>query len=615
MARSFFREVFGRRALRSSDYTSVVLFSLLVFIVGIVATSLFAQAITQQNLKDYNSVLDQESLTLSQRMEDRIKYNIDMLIAAQTFVNQKEQVVRQDWKTFYDDMRIRERFPYLTGVGYVEKVDSASFSSFEQMLRQEGFDGYTIHPVDGEPYQTPIKFIQPETAENDKALGYDMHTDPTRAVAMDEARDSGEAVMSAPVDLVQDKDKADARKGILLYYPVYRANPAPSTIAERRAQLRGFVYLILRPGDILAQYTKELPSLNDSMYVAMNDEAFGSNVQLYGGQVPAHVSKDAITKTRTFNVYNRRWAVSVTGHDSPLNRLYGPLGIFIMGTTVSVVAGLVTYYLLVSRILKVEKSLQAEVQRTKDELLALASHQLRTPASGVKQYLGMLSSGMMGELSPSQTEVVRKAYDTNERQIEIINELLYVSKIDAGQLLIEPTSMNLTRTACRAMGNFQEQAAAKDISLVCKARRPYTVHADDRYIMMVIENLISNAIKYSYPSTEVRVRLKQTANSVSVSVTDMGVGIAKRDIERVFEKFDRVENPLSHAEGGSGLGLFLARQLARAHGGDVTVVSAVDKGSTFTLTLPKESTIDRAFVSLKPVKKIGTIVGRKGSQR
>lgn len=611
MARSFLREVFGRRALRSSDYTSVVLFSLLVFVVGIIATSLFAQAITQQNLKDYNSMLEQESSTLSQRMEDRLAHNISMLVAAQTYVNQKETITDRDWEVFYGNMRIRERFPYLVGVGYVERVARDNFSAFEETRRREGTDNYTIHPVVDGASQTPIKYLQPRSSENEKALGYDMHTDAVRAIAMDDARDSGDAVMTAPVDLVQDKDSSSPRKGVLLYYPIYMGGRLPATIAERREQLRGFAYLVLRPGDVVAQYAKELPSLDDSMHITMSDEAFESEVQLYGGKAPAHISKDAITKAETFSVHNRRWKIAVTGHDSPLSRLYGPLGIFIMGTTVSIVAGFVTYYLLVSRILKVEKSLQAEVQRTKDELLALASHQLRTPASGVKQYLGMLSSGMAGGLSEMQTELVRKAYDTNERQIEIINELLYVSKIDAGQLLIEPTRMDLTKTACRAMDNFQEQAAAKDITLTCKARKPYIVHADDRYVVMVIENLISNAVKYSYPSSKVTVRLKETATNVSVSVTDTGVGIAKHDIERVFDKFDRVENPLSHAEGGSGLGLFLARQLARAHGGDVTVTSGVEKGSTFTLTLPKESTIDRAYVNLKPVKKIGTIVGRR----
>lgn len=116
---------------------------------------------------------------------------------------------------------------------------------------------------------------------------------------------------------------------------------------------------------------------------------------------------------------------------------------------------------------------------------------------------------------------------------------------------------------------------------------------------MVVENLISNAIKYSYPKHSVRISLHEDEGRVSLDVKDEGVGIAKEDVHRLFNKFDRIPNPLSYSEGGSGLGLFLARQLALAHGGDIEVESEEDKGSTFTLTLPKNPNISSAKVDIK----------------
>ena len=117
---------------------------------------------------------------------------------------------------------------------------------------------------------------------------------------------------------------------------------------------------------------------------------------------------------------------------------------------------------------------------------------------------------------------------------------------------------------------------------------------------MLIDNLISNAVKYSYPSTLVRISLRSHGDTVELVVKDKGVGIAPQDHEKIFHKFTRVDNPLSREAGGSGLGLFLARQLARAHGGDTTVDSHHKKGSTFILTLPKRSTINTAIVHLDP---------------
>jgi signal transduction histidine kinase len=237
-------------------------------------------------------------------------------------------------------------------------------------------------------------------------------------------------------------------------------------------------------------------------------------------------------------------------------------------------------------------------------LLALASHQLRTPASGVKQYLGLLNSGMLGELSSEQKSVTQKAYDANERQLEIINEMLYVSKADAGQLVIEPKTFNLTALTQTVIDGFAEQASQKDIRIAFRTKRDYQVTADDRYVTMAVENLISNAIKYSYPSSTVRVGIASRGKMVSLYVKDRGVGIAKHNIEMVFGKFNRVDNPLSHSEGGSGLGLFLARQLARAHGGDVTVESALEKGSTFSMTLPKKLTVNQTILHLNRITKI-----------
>ncbi len=593
------QEVFGLRMKPSSEYTAVILISLLVFLIGFSAASLFAKAISTQNAADYDSRLSQQALSIQSHTASTVGTYDRLLYAAAALFNAHGDVTRSEWQQFYDDMRVPEQYRSLLGLGYVTYLLPDQVAGFEQNIRAEGFPEFSVTPTNARDEYTAITYIEPFDSINQRAFGYDMFADQVRRAAMAEARDSARPTMSSPVKLVQDLDKKDDNLGVLIYYPVYTTDTIPATIKDRRAALKGYVYVVFRPGDILSRYAEQSPRFDDSTDINLYDLDISGQTALYS----VDSSSTPIEKQRKFTEFvevdSRRWGISVGGQDEALNRFFGPIGIFTMGAVISSIAAVFVYALLMSRIAKVEQNYEVEVQKTKDELLALASHQLRTPASGVKQYIGMLTSGITGELNSMQRSVAEKAYEANERQLHIINELLYVSKVDAGQLLIEPVEVDLSRVSTRVIDTFNEQAAVKDIELVSRFKRPRIVMADDRYVSMIVENLVSNAIKYSYPSSTVQIQLKDAGKMVALVIRDNGVGIAARDYERVFNKFDRVENPLSHTEGGSGLGLFLARQLARAHGGDITVVSRLGKGSAFTLTLPKDSTINRAYVNLR----------------
>ena len=180
----------------------------------------------------------------------------------------------------------------------------------------------------------------------------------------------------------------------------------------------------------------------------------------------------------------------------------------------------------------------------------------------------------------------------------MINDLLYVSKVEAGQLQIDPVPCDLAQITRDVLSHMASQAKQKEITIQFRSAKPRPVVADDRYVTMIVENLVSNAIKYSRRGSKVRITIDSRDDAIRLSVKDSGVGIEMKDQERIFKKFDRVQNPLSHDEGGTGLGLFLARQLARGHGGDIVVDSAIEKGSTFTLILPKVAMIDNDILDM-----------------
>jgi signal transduction histidine kinase len=291
----------------------------------------------------------------------------------------------------------------------------------------------------------------------------------------------------------------------------------------------------------------------------------------------------------TFPVSARTWRLTMHVPRSVLSKTASPALLFAGGLAASMLLGSIVYSLLKLRIGQMSNLHQTELQSTRDELIALASHQLRTPASSVRQYIGMLQQGYFGELTVEQLAIAEKAYASNDRQLEIIDQLLYVAKADAGQLILQVAPFDLANTIRDTLDAMMANASEKNIKLMVDLPRKLPIKADERFVRMIIENLVSNAIKYSYTGSEIKIRLTTTLGVAKIRVVDTGVGIADKDHDALFQKFSRIQNPLSATEGGSGLGLYLARKLAEAHGGNIVVSSRVGRGSRFTIILPLRS--------------------------
>lgn len=228
-----------------------------------------------------------------------------------------------------------------------------------------------------------------------------------------------------------------------------------------------------------------------------------------------------------------------------------------------------------------------ELNQSKDEFIALASHQLRTPATGVKQYLGMLLEGYVGELEERQREFAAQAYDSNERQLATINDLLQIAQIDANKIVLDYAKVDVHKLIKAVVREQKGNVERRRQKIVINAKNDDIIAwADPLRLRMVFDNLIDNASKYSRESTKITITLQTTSDSVVVQVTDQGIGIAERDFTKLFQKFSRIHNPLSIVVGGNGLGLYLAKRIIDAHKGDIQVSSVLQQGSTFTVRLP-----------------------------
>jgi signal transduction histidine kinase len=234
-----------------------------------------------------------------------------------------------------------------------------------------------------------------------------------------------------------------------------------------------------------------------------------------------------------------------------------------------------------------QRDLLQGLNDTKDEFVSMASHQLRTPATVVKQYVSMISEGYAGDLNKAQKVMLDVAYKNNERQLEIIEDLLRVAKIDGGKVSLEKSSCDVVSQVRQAiLGQailFEKRGQTVVINIVHK--KVFAL-IDPKLMLMVIENLLDNAGKYSPNDSTVTITISQKDNNTNISFMDTGVGIRKTDINKLFKKFSRINNKISDESRGTGLGLYWVKKIVGLHGGSVDVISKINKGSTFTINIP-----------------------------
>lgn len=230
---------------------------------------------------------------------------------------------------------------------------------------------------------------------------------------------------------------------------------------------------------------------------------------------------------------------------------------------------------------------EREVDRMKTEFISLASHQLRTPMTGVKGALSLLLDEVLGPLTAEQKRYLGRAYDANERLIALVGDLLNVSRLEQGrmQLIWEPVELGRLLSAVGA--ELQPHAARyhQQLRLDLGGRELPTL-GDPVRLREVFVNLMDNAIKYTPDGGAITVWARAEDQTAVVQVRDTGVGIPPEQMPGLFQKFSRLENPLSGRELGTGLGLYFVKSVIELHHGSITVDSAPDQGSTFTVRLP-----------------------------
>lgn len=236
----------------------------------------------------------------------------------------------------------------------------------------------------------------------------------------------------------------------------------------------------------------------------------------------------------------------------------------------------------------------AQLQRldeSKDEFISMASHQLRTPLTGIKGYLSMLIEGDVGRVSAEQKKVLNEAFVSSERMVRLISDFLNVSRLQTGKFIIEKHPVDLSLLVQHEVEGLALNAAARGMEFVYKRPKNIPIlELDENKIQQVIMNFADNAIYYSKGNAKIIVTLKKSANGVEFTVKDKGIGVPEAEQRQLFNKFFRATNARRARPDGTGVGIFLAKKVIASHGGTIIFESKEGKGSTFgfTLPLPKE---------------------------
>lgn len=238
--------------------------------------------------------------------------------------------------------------------------------------------------------------------------------------------------------------------------------------------------------------------------------------------------------------------------------------------------------------LKAENEKLKQMSAVKSDLLSISSHQLRTSLSALKWILKMFIDHDLGTLTAEQESFIQKAYDSNERMITLVNDLLTLNRAEDVTIPYNFKRVDLLTLTEQTIFEFSGETSKKGIDLIFlkpDALLP-SIQCDESMIRVVLQNLIENAIKYSNENDKVFVSLKHVDGTVQISVHDTGIGITETDKDSIFTKFFRAPNAIAKDSIGSGLGLFTTRNIVERHNGKIWFENMPSGGTTFFVSLP-----------------------------
>jgi signal transduction histidine kinase len=245
--------------------------------------------------------------------------------------------------------------------------------------------------------------------------------------------------------------------------------------------------------------------------------------------------------------------------------------------------------------------------RLQADFMAMIVHDLRTPLSNIVSIAQVMKDGLFGPINDEQSKWLEKMSTNGNGLIGMIGDFLDLSKLEAGRIELKRETFDLKKVLNAALENFKPAAVQKQIRLRASLVEPILpIEADPRRLDQVMNNLLSNALKFTPPGGEIEMGASNDGAEAKVWVKDSGIGIAQGEGETLFEKYQQGAGGKMSAQKGTGLGLVICKMIVEAHGGKISVASAMGKGAVFTFTIPAERSETR--MAMQEQDQLGAVV-------
>jgi signal transduction histidine kinase len=373
----------------------------------------------------------------------------------------------------------------------------------------------------------------------------------------------------------------------------YLLNPRQTVRAEIGAHAAGFRSSISKVGvgePLETWFVRRALAANQD-YLAIFATTSGTKVKSVDDLRRLELKLDAaesdvLLPLRNLRAVNKVYAQSVSqSSDASSHRA---LLFAIFAGALAVVGGIVfaLYAVRLVRIIGSRNDRLHDLDRLKDDFVASVSHELRTPLTSIRGYLELLREGEAGELTEEQHQFVSIVERNSDRLLRLVGDLLFVAQVEAGKITLEPEPTDVEDLVRQAVDTARPAATEKGIGFDVDLGGLGVLVADRARLAQVLDNLISNALKFTPPAGHVAVRTSRHADVVVIEVSDDGMGISEEDQSHLFQRFFRTANASEQAIQGTGLGLSIVKAIVEAHDGVIMVESVAGEGTVFRVELP-----------------------------
>lgn len=528
-------------------------------------------------------------------ISNQLEIYVTLLRGTSGLIAAEPNLDKDAFQAYISRLALQERYKGIQGIGYISIFSDEQKDAFIDSASERTQSDVTVRPEGSRENYYVITFLGPEKTTNQGAIGLDIGTDSARQKAMNLARDSGGPATSQKLILGQTPTMP-AQPGFFIFVPVYEDDIIPATVAERREKIRGVVYSPFRSANLFNTVLN--PTMQPSINIAIYDGTTTDAKNLLHDTNDERKEKIAnykprYSETKQLAMNGATWTIRYenTPEFESASQTNLPPFIFLGGIIVSFVFFMLSRAQYIARAnaersahdLQLSQLALKKAIGMRDNFISIASHELKTPVTSLKVYGEVLLKRFKQKGEKQTTEYMTKMNKQIDKLTLLILDLLDVSRLQTGRLNFRFEKFDINQLVNEMVEHTQY--VADNHTIVIKGRATRRVWGDRERIGQVINNFLTNAIKYSPKADKVIVSLKPEKTGVLVTVTDFGIGISREHQRKIFSRFYRVTDTDEQTYPGLGIGLYICNEIMKRHASTISIESTKGKGSQFSFLL------------------------------